>query len=153
MASSKKYWLLKSEPTTYPIDSLKAEKRTPWTGIRNYQARNFMRDEMRVGDVCLFYHSGKEKAIVGVARVASKPYPDETAFDKKSYNFDPKSTKENPTWVCVDVAFVKKFNEPISLAEIKNDPALEGMMLRRATRLSIQPVSEKHFDYITGKPA
>ena len=147
--TAKKYWLLKSEPTTYPIDALKADGRTAWTGIRNYQARNFMRDEMSVGDLCLFYHSGAEKAVVGVAKVISKPHSDETAFDKKSYNYDPKSTRESPTWFCVDVAFAKKFKHPISLTEIKNDPALEGMMLTRATRLSIQPVSEKHFHYIT----
>src|SRR4051812_48485424 len=144
---AKMYWLLKSEPTTYPIDALKKDKRTPWTGIRNYQARNFMR-EMSVGDLCLFYHSGKEKAVAGIAKVVSKPHPDETAFDKKSYNFDPKSDRKNPTWILVDVAFQNKFMRTISLSEIKNDPVLEGIMLGRATRLSIQPVSEKHFNYI-----
>ena len=148
--AGKKYWLLKSEPTTYPIDALKADGKTAWTGIRNYQARNFMRDEMQVGDLCLFYHSGAEKAVEGVAKVVSKPHADETAFDKKNtYSFDPKSDRKNPTWICVDVAFVKKFKNAISLVEIKNDPALEGMMLRRATRLSIQPVSEKHFNYVS----
>ena len=150
---AKKYWLLKSEPAAYSIDSLKADKRTPWTGIRNYQARNFMRDGMQVGDLCLFYHSGNEKAVVGVAKVVSKPHADESAFDKKSHGYDPKSTKENPIWMCVDVAFAKKFKAPVSLEEIKNDPALEGMMLRRATRLSIQPVSEKHFSYVADELA
>lgn len=151
--AAKRYWLLKSEPTTYPIDALKKDGHTAWTGIRNYQARNFMRDDMQVGDLCLFYHSGKEKAVAGIAKVVSKPHADETAFDKKSYNYDAKSTREHPIWFCVDVAFVKKFKEPISLAEIKADPKLEGMMLRRATRLSIQPVSEKHFEYIAQKLA
>ena len=144
-----KYWLLKSEPKTYPIDALKKDKRTPWTGIRNYQARNFMRDEMQVGDLALFYHSGAEKAVVGVAKVVSRPHADETAFDKKNkYSYDPKSDRANPTWVCVDVAFARKFKRTVSLAEIKNDPSLEGMLLRKPTRLSIQPVSEKHFNYI-----
>ena len=139
------YWLLKSEPDTYSIDDLCRERQTIWTGIRNYQARNFMRDMMKKGDLCLFYHSGKEKSIVGVAKVASSAYPDPTQFDARNYSYDPKSTQKDPIWFLVDIGFQSKLKEPISLAEIKNDPEFMGMMLTRATRLSIQPVSEKHF--------
>jgi predicted RNA-binding protein with PUA-like domain len=148
MATAKRYWLLKSEPEAYSIDTLKRDKKTPWSGVRNYQARNFMRDEMQIGDECFFYHTGDEKAVVGLAKVVSRPHADETAFDTKGYYFDSKSTREQPIWMCVDVAFVKKFTHPISLAEIKTDPKLEGMVLRRASRLSIQPVSEEQFNYI-----
>lgn len=144
---SKNYWLLKSEPTTYPIEQLKKEKKTAWTGVRNYQARNYM-IQMQAGDLCVFYHSGDEKACVGVAKVVGKPYPDPTQYDKKSHYFDEKATKENPRWMLVDVAFVKKFKNPISLAEVKADMVLRGMMLAKATRLSVQPVSEKHFKYL-----
>jgi predicted RNA-binding protein with PUA-like domain len=143
----KNYWLLKSEPATYPIDQLKAQKRTAWTGVRNYQARNFMM-QMRVGDLCLYYHSGDEKACVGVAKVASAPYPDPTQFDAKSRYFDEKATKDKPRWMLVDVAFVKKFKRPVTLAEVKADLALRGMMLAQATRLSVQPVGQKQFDYL-----
>lgn len=144
-----KHWLFKSEGDCYPIDWLKREKVTAWTGVRNYQARNFMRDQMSVGDGILYYHSNaKPNGVYGVAKVASKPYPDETQFKHGEY-FDKKATRENPRWFCVDVAFVKKFKEPVSLAEIKADPNLVGMMVReQGSRLSIQPVSEKHFNYI-----
>jgi predicted RNA-binding protein with PUA-like domain len=145
--STKSYWLLKSEPTTYPIDQLKQDKRTAWTGVRNYQARNFMQ-EMRAGDECLFYHSGDEKAVVGVAKVVSAPYADPTQFDAKSHYFDPKATKNKPRWMIVDVAFAKKFKHPVTLAEVKPDPVLKNMMLARATRLSVQPVDKKQFEYL-----
>lgn len=150
MNKEKRYWLIKSEGDCYSIDNLKKDKKTPWTGIRNYQARNFMRDQMQVGDLVLFYHSVSEPTgIYGVAKVSSKPHPDETAFDKKDEHYDPKSKRENPTWMCVDMSFVKKFKEPISLAELKIDPKLEGMVVRqKGSRLSVQPVSEKHFTYI-----
>lgn len=149
MAESR-YWLLKTEPTGYSIDDLKRDKKTAWTGIRNYRARNFMRDDMQVGDLCLFYHSNAdETGIAGIAQVASAPYADPTQFDKQSHYFDETSTKAAPRWQLVDVAFVKKFAHIISLAELKADPALSGMMVReRGARLSIQPVSEKHFRYI-----
>ena len=145
------YWLLKSEGTCYSIDDLKKDKKTPWSGIRNYQARNFIRDSMKVGDMALFYHSNSEPTgVYGIAKVVSTPYPDPTAFNKKDEHFDPKSTKENPIWMVVDVAFVKKFKERISLAEIKVDPKLEGIMVaQKGSRLSVQPLSEKHFKYIS----
>ncbi len=149
MKAPKNYWLLKSEPGAYSIDDLNREKKTAWTGIRNYQARNFMRDGMCPGDLCLFYHSnGDPMGVVGVARVVGKPYPDPTQFDKKHHYFDPKSSPKDPTWMLVDIAFVKKFKQCVTLAEIKNDPALEGMMLRARARLSVQPVSQAHFEYI-----
>lgn len=147
MAPTKNYWLLKTEPEAYSIDHLKRDKREPWTGVRNYQARNFMM-AMRAGDLCIFYHTGEEKQVVGVAKVAGSPYPDPTQFDKKSKYFDPKSTKDNPRWMLVDVSFVKKFKRPVTLAEVKGDLALRGMMLARATRLSVQPVSQEHFNYL-----
>ena len=143
------YWLIKSDSDTYPIDELKKDKKTPWSGVRNFLARNYMRDQMHVGDLCLFYHSGdKEKGIAGIAKVASMPYPDPGQFEKKDYHFDPKSTREKPIWILVDIAFVKKFKDLLSLAEMKVDPMLSDMTLFRANRLSIQPVSEKHFNYI-----
>ncbi len=144
----KNYWLIKSEPTTYSIDHLKADGTTPWTGIRNYQARNFMR-EMKPGDLCLFYHSNaspNEMGIAGIAKVASKPYPDPTAKDKKSHYYEP-----NPKipWDLVDMKFVKKFNRIVTLNEMKLDPKLKNMMVtRKGMRLSVQPVLEKDFEYI-----
>jgi predicted RNA-binding protein with PUA-like domain len=145
---TKQYWLLKSE--CYTIDDLKADKKTPWTGVRNYQARNFMRDNMSIGDEILFYHSNAEPSgIYGLAKVVSKPHADATAFDKKDDHFDPKSTKDKPIWECVDVAYFKKFKRPISLTELKQDPKLEGMAVtQRGSRLSVQPVAKEHFDYI-----
>ena len=147
------YWLIKSEGECYSIDDLKKEKKTPWSDVRNYQARNFMRDGMKTGDKVLFYHSnGNEtepNGIYGIAKVASKPYADATAFDKKDMHYDPKSKKESPTWMLVDIAYVSKFKNPVTLAQIKIDPKLEGMVLRaRGSRLSVMSVSEKHFKYI-----
>jgi len=147
----KNYWLLKSEGEAYPIDALKKDGKTPWSGVRNYQARNFMRDSMRVGDLCLFYHSGEKKGVFGIARVASKPYPDETQFDKKSHYYDEKSTREKPVWMLVDIAFVKKFTQPLLLGVMRNDPELSGMHMWRAGRLSVQPVSEAHFKHIVAE--
>jgi len=148
-----RYWLIKSEGTCYSLLDLKKDRRTPWTGIRNYQARNFMRDDMRPGDLALFYYSNgsteNPAGAYGVAKVAGKPHPDETQFNPKDEHFDPKSKPENPTWVCVDMAFVKIFKRPVTLSEIKRDPKLAGMAVReRGSRLSIQPVSENHFKYI-----
>ncbi|HTH92915.1 MAG TPA: EVE domain-containing protein [Candidatus Paceibacterota bacterium] len=145
-----RYWLLKSEGDCYSIDDLQKDKQTAWTGIRNYQARNFMRDDMKKGDLALFYHSSsKPNGVYGIAKVTALAHADPTQFDKKDDHYDPKSKKENPQWVCVDVAFVKKFKEPVSLEEIKHDPHLDGMMVRATgSRLSVQPVSEKHYHYI-----
>jgi predicted RNA-binding protein with PUA-like domain len=142
------YWLLKTEPQGYSIDSLQKDKKTAWSGVRNYQARNFMK-EMAVGDLCLFYHSGKETAVVGVAKVVSKAKPDETQFVKGGHYFEPRATKEKPVWFCPDISFVKKFKEPVPLGAIKADPHLKGIpVAAQGSRLSVQPVSEKHFKYI-----
>lgn len=141
------YWLLKTEPDTFSIDDLKRAKKEPWSGVRNYQARNFMM-AMQPGELCIFYHTGDEKAAVGVAKVVGKPYADPTQFDKKSQYYDAKATKEKPRWMLVDVSFVKKFKRPVPLVEVKRDPSLRGMMLAGNTRLSVQPVSKKHFEYI-----
>jgi len=144
------YWLMKSEPSCYSIDDLKKDKKTHWDSIRNYQARNFMRDDMKVGDRVLFYHSNANPPhVAGFAKVASKPYPDPTQFDKKSEYFDPKSTTENPRWMLVDISYTKKCKEPLNLADIKINPKLSGMVVaQRGSRLSIQPVSQKHFEYV-----
>jgi len=146
---NKQFWLIKTEGDVYPIDVLKKDRKTPWSGVRNFQARNFMRDEMKVRDLCLFYHSSsKANGVYGIAKVASKTYPDPAQFDKTSHYFEPKSTKEKPHWWLVDIAFVKKFKKPLLVEEMRGDPKLEGMVLWRAPRLSIQPVSEAHFKYV-----
>lgn len=144
-----RYWLLKSEGDVYPISALKKDGKTPWSGVRNYRARNFMRDDMRVGDLCLFYHSSSQPmGVFGIAKVASRPYADEAQFDTKSDYYDPKATKEKPIWYLVDIAYVRTLKKPVTLAEIKADPALSSMMLTKNIRLSIQPVSIKHFEHI-----
>ncbi len=144
------YWLMKSEPDAYSIDDMRKDRRDMWDGIRNYQARNTMRDDMKIGDEIFFYHSNcKEPGIVGITRVASDPYPDPTQFDKKSKYYDPKSKKENPTWILVDVEFVRKLSRSISLAELKADKSLSDMVLtRKGNRLSVMPVSDKHWKRI-----
>ena len=144
------HWLMKSEPDVYGIDDLERDGREMWDSIRNYQARNMMRDDMRIGDEIFFYHSNcKEPAIVGISKVASEPYPDPVQFDPESNYFDPKSSKENPRWILVDVEFVRKLKRPITLAELKANAALEEMILtRRGNRLSIMPVSDAHWNLI-----
>ena len=141
---------MKSEPDAYSIDDLQRDGRDMWDGIRNYQARNMMRDDMKVGDEIFFYHSNcKEPGIVGIARVVSEPYPDPTQFDKKSKYFDAKSKKEDPRWILVDVEFVRKLERNITLAEIKEQRSLDDMILtRKGNRLSIMPVSGKHWTKI-----
>ena len=143
-------WLIKSEPDAYSIDDLKKDRREMWDGIRNYQARNMMRDDMQVGDSVLFYHSScKEPGVVGVARVASEAYADPTQFDPDSRYYDPKSEPDEPRWLLVDIEFVRKLNRTIPLTEIKAHPGLDDMILtRRGNRLSIMPVSEQHWDII-----
>jgi len=143
------YWLLKTEPTAYSIDDLQHDKKVAWEGVRNYQARNFLKD-MKVGDLCLFYHSSTEPiGVFGVAKVVKAAYPDPSQFNKKDSHFDPKATKEKPIWFCPDVAFVKKFQIPYLLTSIKADHTLRGMLVAsQGSRLSVQPVSEKHFEYI-----
>ncbi|MSR22819.1 MAG: EVE domain-containing protein [Gemmatimonadetes bacterium] len=142
-------WLVKSEPGDYSIDDLAREKRVPWTGVRNYKARNFMRDAMKVGDPALFYHSNADPSgVVGLARVASEPYPDPLQFDRRSPYFDAKSSREDPRWQLVDIAFVEKLPRIVSLGEIKGHPALKEMALLKLSRLSVQPVREAELQVI-----
>lgn len=147
-----KYWLMKSEPDVFGIDHLRKmpRKTEHWDGVRNYQVRNMMRDEMKKGDQVLFYHSNcKEPGIVGIAKVVKEAYPDFTAFEASSKYFDPKSDPQNPRWLMVDVQFVRKFNRNISLTELKTYKSLSEMpVLRRGNRLSITPVSKKDWDFI-----
>jgi predicted RNA-binding protein with PUA-like domain len=149
-----KYWLMKSEPDECSIDDVLAapERKTAWSGVRNYQARNFMRDEMRVGDGVLFYHSScPEPGIAGIAEVASAPYTDSTQFDRKSPYYDPASKKDDPRWINVDVRALRK-TRLVSLAEIRKHKALAKMvLLRPGNRLSITPVSAAEWRYITGR--
>jgi len=146
------YWLFKTEPMEFSIDDLakKPAKTEHWDGVRNYQARNFMRDEMKVGDKAFFYHSNcEEPGIVGIVTVASKAYPDHTAFDKKDKHFDPKSDPDKPRWMMVDVKMARKLKRTISLKELKERSALTGMRLvQRGNRLSVMPVEKKHWDVI-----
>jgi len=142
---------MKSEPDEFSIDDLARApgKRNAWTGVRNYQARNFMRDGMKVGDLVFFYHSScPQPGIAGIASVACAAYPDETQFDPKSKYYDPKATRDKPRWVHVDVKLVRKL-PLIPLAELRTHKALEDMvLLQRGSRLSITPVSDKHWKYI-----
>jgi len=144
------YWLMKSEPDAYSIDDLERDGREMWDGIRNYQARNMMRDDMKIGEEIFFYHSNcKEPGIVGIARVASEPYPDPTQFDKKSKYYDAKSSADNPRWCLVDVEFVRKLTRNITLTELKAQKTLADMILtRKGNRLSIMPVARKHWNKI-----
>lgn len=138
------FWLMKSEPESFSIDDLsKAKKQTTcWDGVRNYQARNFMRS-MNVGDLAFYYHSNAEpSAIVGICEIVKTAYPDHTQFDPEHHHFDPKSKMEAPAWDMVDVKFVEKFKAPLSLEMLREVPELEGMeLLRRGSRLSVQPVT------------
>ena len=150
------YWLMKSEPDEASIDHALAlkEKGIPWTGVRNYQARNFMRDQMRIGDGVLFYHSSCEQpGIAGIAEVASDSYPDPTQFDPQSDYFDPKSPLENPRWILRDVAFRQKFQRVIALSELREVPGLEGMEVnRKGQRLSVMPVTEAEWNIVLSLP-
>jgi len=141
-----KFWLMKSEPDVYSIDDLGRDGTESWEGVRNYQARNFMRD-MAKGDLVIFYHSNaKPPGAAGVCRISREAYPDDTQFNKKSNYYDPKSKKDDPRWSMVDVEFVEKFDEVVSLQTMKGDPALEGMRVtQKGSRLSVQPVEKKHF--------
>lgn len=141
------YWLIKSEPDVFSIDDLKHDGKTMWDGVRNYQARNFMRDQMQPGDLAFFYHSNAEPpGIAGIAKVVSQSYPDPSAFDKKDKHYDPDSKKEKPVWYLVDFAFVKKFKNLLPLDEIKKIKGLEGLpLLQKGQRLSVQPVPDKHW--------
>jgi predicted RNA-binding protein with PUA-like domain len=147
------YWLIKSEPEAFSIDDLKSApgRKDHWDGIRNYQARNFMRDDMEKGDMVLFYHSNcKEPGVVGIAEIVSGAYPDHTAFDANEKYFDPKSDPENPRWLMVDIRFVRKTRRLISLSELKThaDQLENFALVRRGNRLSIMPVTREHWDFI-----
>ena len=141
-----KLWLMKSEPDVYSIDDLERDGSEGWEGVRNYQARNFMR-EMAEGDLALFYHSNaKPPGVAGICRICRTAYPDETQFDKESSYYDPKSKKEDPRWSKVDVEFVEKFDDLVPLQALKDDPAFAGMRVtQKGSRLSVQPVDKAHF--------
>ena len=152
MTARRRYWLMKSEPDAFSIDDLQRVDIEPWNGVRNYQARNFMRDGMKVGDGVLFYHSNTAvPGIVGIATVASEAYPDETQFDPKSDYHDPRSTREEPRWQLVDIKFERKLSRTISLDEIKGHADRLGeefALIRRGNRLSVFPVSAAQFKYL-----
>lgn len=148
----KRYWLVKSEPeifSIYDLDKSK-DKTTCWDGVRNYQARNYLRDEMKIGDPVLFYHSNTETpAVVGVCEIVKEGYPDYKAFDPKEKYFDPKSKKENPTWMMVDIKLIKIFNRPITLTEIRGKKSLCKMRLvQTGIRLSVIPVEKEEYEEI-----
>src|SRR3989338_5334855 len=134
------YWLMKSEPTVYSIDDLARDRMTYWDGVRNYQARNFMRDQMKIGNLVLFYHSNTEPSgVAGIAKICRTGYPD----------FDCKSSKENPLWFMADIAFVKKIPRYVSLDELKKNSSLKDMLVvKRCSQLSVQPVLKEHFDTV-----
>lgn len=142
------YWLLKTEPDVYSIDDLARDRKTPWTGVRNYQARNYMRDSMKLGDLVVIYHSNTEPpGVVGTASVSSQAHADATALDKKSDYFDAKASKENPIWMCVDIKFEKKFTNTLSLDKIRANPRLKSLqILQRGNRLSVTPLKKEEFD-------
>jgi predicted RNA-binding protein with PUA-like domain len=149
---ARRYWLVKSEPDTFSFDDLLARKdgTTHWDGVRNFQARNFMRDEMKRGDLVLFYHSSADPtAIVGIAEVVKDGYPDPTALDPKDSHYDPKSKKDDPTWFMVDLKARERFPKPLTLAELREVKGLEKMvLLQKGSRLSVQPVTEREWEII-----
>ena len=144
------FWLMKSEPHVYPWEQLVSDGETHWDGVRNYQARNIMRDDMKVGDFVLFYHSNcKPPHVAGVARVCREAYPDFTALDTDSNYFDPKSSPDNPRWMMVDIEAVEQLPDTVPLGDMRENPELNGMpLLQRGQRLSVQPVSEQHFETV-----
>lgn len=150
MNTATNYWLMKSEPDNFSIDDLKQVKVESWDGVRNYQARNFMRDEMKKGDLVLFYHSScKEVGIVGTASIHQESHPDLSALDKKSRYFDPKATPDEPRWYMVALKWKKTLKRVITLAELKNHQELKDLkLLQKGNRLSIMPVSKKDFEFI-----
>jgi predicted RNA-binding protein with PUA-like domain len=149
----KKYWLVKSEPNVFSFSDLKKSKNqtTFWDGVRNYQARNFLRDEMKKGDQVLFYHSSSDPlAVMGVCEVVKEGYPDHTQFDPDSHHYDPKADPKNPTWMMVDIKFVKEFKNPVTIDAIKASPKLKNMkLIARGNRLSVMPVVKDEFDEIS----
>ncbi len=147
-----RYWLMKTEPTTYSIDDLESEadQTTCWEGVRNYQARNLLRDEIKTNDRVLFYHSAcKEPAVVGTATVSRVGYPDSHALDRRSKYYDPKSDPDKPTWYMVDIMLDRKFDQPVTLAALRKRAGLKEMvLLQKGSRLSVQPVKKKEFDTV-----
>lgn len=143
------YWLLKSEPESFSLCDLRRLQRSPWDGVRNYQARNYLRS-MRPGDQALFYHSRVQPpGVAGLCRVVSEPYPDETALDPKSKYYDPKATPEDPRWTLVEVEFVEAFAHFVSLEQLKQTPGLEAMVVtRKGSRLSITPVTPQEWEIV-----
>jgi predicted RNA-binding protein with PUA-like domain len=154
MANDKSYWLLKTEPSTFSFQDLwnKPKRTTGWDGVRNFQARNTLRDRMKKGDLVFIYHSSTDPTgIVGIAEVAKEGYPDETAFDSKDSHFDPKSKRESPTWYQVDVKALQAIEPIVTLEELRKTKGLEKMvLLQRGSRLSVQPVSAAEWKVITG---
>jgi predicted RNA-binding protein with PUA-like domain len=146
-----KYWLMKSEPSSYSIDDLQRDKTTKWDGVRNFQARNFMRDEMNEGDFGLFYHSNaKPSGVYGVFRIVKTKIPDITALDPTSKYYDPKATQDNPIWFLVEVKFIEKFQNIFSIQQLKETTGLENLKtLQKGSRLSITPVKKNEFEIIT----
>ncbi|PIQ27171.1 EVE domain-containing protein [bacterium (Candidatus Blackallbacteria) CG17_big_fil_post_rev_8_21_14_2_50_48_46] len=147
------YWLMKSEPEAFSIQDLKKNKTTGWDGVRNYQARNLMRDQMQIGDRVLFYHSNAEPpGVVGLAEVSKTGLVDPSQFDPASKYHDPKADPENPRWIMVEIAFLEQFKQIVSLPEMREMAELDGMMvLQKGARLSVQPVSEAHFKLICAR--
>src|SRR3954463_8192755 len=147
-----RYWLMKTEPDEFSIDHLAKKKVEPWTGVRNYQARNFMRDGMQVGDGVLFYHSSCEvPGVAGIAEVATAAYPDPTQFDRKSDYYDAASKREEPRWFLVEVKYKRKLKRVIPLTELKERRELEGFpLLARGNRLSVLPVTKQQWDFVLG---
>jgi predicted RNA-binding protein with PUA-like domain len=146
-----RHWLVKSDPETFSFDDLERStaRTTSWDGVRNYQARNFLRDEMRVGDRVLFYHSQDEKAVVGTATVTRAGYPDATQFDRKSKGHDPDADPNSPIWYAVDLRFDRRFRRKVTLEEMRGQDGLEGMvLLRRGSRLSVQPVTPSEWKIV-----
>jgi predicted RNA-binding protein with PUA-like domain len=144
-----RYWLMKSEPDAYSIDDLERDGTEHWDGIRNYQARNLMRDETAIGDRVLFYHSNaKPPGVIGLAEIASGPYADHTQFDPDEKYFDSKSDPDNPRWIMVDIKFIEKLPRLVSLHELKDYPELTDMVLLNRSRLSVQPVSKEEYEFI-----
>lgn len=152
MTARRRHWLMKSEPEDFSIDDLQRVGVEPWTGVRNYQARNFMRDGMQIGDGVMFYHSNcAAPGVYGLAEIASVSYPDNTQFDRGSKYFDPKATHEAPRWELVDVRFVRKLRSPIALATVREHADVLGedfALIRKGTRLSVLPVSTAQWKYL-----
>ena len=147
----RQYWLLKSEPGTFSIDDLwnRPNRTTHWDGVRNFQARNFMRDEMKKGDLAFFYHSGAEPGIVGIVEIVKEAYPDHTASDPKDPHFDPKNKGAENPWVMVDIHGVERLQRPVTLAEMRNRPELEGLpLLKKGNRLSVQKVGAAEWNAV-----